>query len=77
MANNFSTIVRYSIATFKSVWVPYQYNFAVFLAIINCVNVTWAARLQNVFLVAKVLALLAITVTGFVWLGKGLYTDYF
>ena len=45
--------------------------FAVLLSVINCVNVTWAARVQNVFLIMKVLALVVISVTGFVWIAQG------
>lgn len=43
----------------------------VLLSVINCVNVTWAARVQNVFLIMKVLALVVISVTGFVWIAQG------
>ncbi|KAL1238895.1 Large neutral amino acids transporter small subunit [Trichinella spiralis] len=41
------------------------------LLFINCYNVSWATKTQNVFTVTKVIALLIIIITGFVWLGLG------
>ncbi|XP_067932268.1 Y+L amino acid transporter 2-like [Watersipora subatra] len=43
----------------------------VLLSVINCVNVSWAARVQNVFLILKVIALIVISATGFVWIAQG------
>lgn len=46
------------------------------LTFINCYSVKWATRLQNVFSVAKVLALCTIIFAGLVWLFLG-NTEYF
>ncbi|KAJ8302581.1 hypothetical protein KUTeg_018977 [Tegillarca granosa] len=50
------------------------------LTYINCSNVKWAARVQDIFTVTKVLALIIIIITGLVFLVMGdsePYDDYF
>lgn len=41
------------------------------LTVVNAVDVKWATRVQDVFTVAKLLALVLIIITGFVQLGRG------
>lgn len=42
-----------------------------FLSWINCVNVRWVAKVQNVFMVTKLLALVMIIVAGVYHLASG------
>ena len=44
---------------------------AVILTFVNCADVTWATRVQDIFTYAKLLALFIIMATGVVQLGKG------
>ena len=41
------------------------------LAFVNCYEVKWATRVQDVFTVAKLLALFIIIGTGIIQLGRG------
>lgn len=47
-----------------------------FLSWVNCVNVKWATKVQNVFTVSKVVALTVVIVTGAVYLGTGHLDNY-
>lgn len=52
----------------------------VFIGAINCLSVKWAAKVQNVFTVAKILALIIIIIVGLVALAQGRtanFTDAF
>ncbi|ELT99079.1 hypothetical protein CAPTEDRAFT_202178 [Capitella teleta] len=46
------------------------------LTVVNAVDVKWATRVQDVFTVAKLLALVLIIITGFVQLGRGKYEHF-
>ena len=50
---------------------------SVFIGAINCLSVKWAAKVQNVFTVAKVLALVIIIIVGLVALAQGTWSDKF
>ena len=50
-----------------------QFVVVVLLTFINCCSVSWANRVQYVFTVAKVLALIIIILIGCVQLGRGLF----
>ncbi|XP_050718046.1 Y+L amino acid transporter 2-like isoform X2 [Eriocheir sinensis] len=47
-----------------------------FLSWVNCMNVKWAAKVQNVFTLSKVVALVVVIVTGAVHLGAGHLDNY-
>ncbi|ELU01370.1 hypothetical protein CAPTEDRAFT_199564, partial [Capitella teleta] len=46
------------------------------LTVVNAVDVKWATRVQDLFTVAKLLALVLIIITGFVQLGRGKYEHF-
>lgn len=51
----------------------YLFNLVItgLLTAVNCYDVKWATRLQDIFTGTKVFALIIIIVTGFVWLFMG------
>lgn len=51
-------------------------SFAGLLTAINCYNVKWATRVQDIFTATKILALVIIMVAGFYWLCLG-HTENF
>ena len=46
------------------------------LTFVNCWKVKWATRVQDVFALAKILALVIIIITGFIQLGKGKIANF-
>ena len=54
--------------------ISYLFHAVVVLAI-NCVSVTWAAKVQSIFTAAKLLALVIIIVVGIVQLGKSMFNQ--
>lgn len=59
----------------KLVTILLSYSTA-FLTFINCSNVKWALKVQNIFTASKLLALLVIIVTGFYYLFLGISFDF-
>lgn len=49
----------------------YHYKFLGLLTFINCYDVKETSMMQNVFMFAKVAALVIIIITGVTWLGLG------
>ena len=50
--------------------------FAVTLTFVNCASVKWAARVQDIFTIAKVLALVIIIIIGVVQICRGMYETF-
>nr|KAG5701761.1 hypothetical protein BaRGS_000751 [Batillaria attramentaria] len=46
------------------------------LTSVNCMNVKWATKIQGVITASKLIALIAIVLIGFIWMGKGKMTNF-
>lgn len=52
-----------------------MFVYLVILTFVNCVSVKWATKVQDVFTVAKVFALVLVVLTGIVVLAMGNLSD--